>query len=253
MIVLLAMLLLGGQRAQDLHSNNTMLFLAIGETTRESGYGHHIVPIPLPRLGRTTQILMDLVENAVSNKFNTNSPFKENEMYAITRVQDRINLLLSLAQKEIQRDQVDLLRDFLLQLPTAIPSTNVTNLRLKRRTRSATAIAAAFMGLASFGTSMFNTAQMAQLKSDIGQTEENQKLIIEQLKEQDLRIHNITEFIKDQFSEWQLQIKESITLSRKQAMDSLEHQVQLLLHSFRFELSDFLQGMMSLMKISFHL
>ena len=255
MIVLLAMLLLGGRRAQDLHSNNnTMLFLAIGETTRESGYGHIIVPIPLPRLEQATQVLMDLVGNTISNKFNTESPFKENEMYAITRIQDRINLLLSLAQKdgfvskELQRDQVDLLRDSLLQLPTAIPSTNSTNLRLKRRTRSATAIAAAFMGLASFGTSMFNTAQMAQLKSDIGQTEENQKLIIEQLKEQDLRIHNITEFIQDQFSEWQLQIKESVTLSRKQAMDSLEHQVQLLLHSFRFELSDFLQGMMSLME-----
>ena len=177
MIVLLAMLLLGGRRAQDLHSNNnTMLFLAIGETTRESGYGHIIVPIPLPRLEQATQVLMDLVGNTISNKFNTESPFKENEMYAITRIQDRINLLLSLAQKdgfvskELQRDQVDLLRDSLFQLPTAIPSTNITNLRLKRRTRSATAIAAAFIGLASFGTSMFNTAQMAQLKSDIGQT-----------------------------------------------------------------------------------
>ena len=254
MIVLLAMLLLGGRLAQDLHSNNnTMLFLAIGETTRESGYGHIIVPIPLPRLEQATQILMDLVENTVSTKFNTASPFKENEMYAITRIQDRINLLLSLAQKdgfvskELQRDQVDLLRDSLLQLPTATPSTISSTVK-SRRIRSATAIAAAFMGLASFGTSMFNTAQMAQLKSDIGQTEENQKLIIEQLKEQDLRIHNITEFIKDQFSEWQLQVKESVTLSRKQAKESLEHQVQLLLHSFRFELTDFLQGMMSLME-----
>ena len=185
MIVVLAMLLLGGRRAQDLRSNNnTMLFLAIGETTRESGYGHIIVPIPLPRLGQTTQILMDLVENAVSNKFNTESPFKENEMYAITRIQDRINLLLSLAQKdgfvskELQRDQVDLLRDSLLQLPTASPFNNVTTVKPRRRTRSATAIGAAFVGLASFGTSMFNTTQMAQLKSDIGQTEENQKLII---------------------------------------------------------------------------
>ena len=95
---------------------------------------------------------------------------------------------------------------------------------------------------------MFNTTQMAQLKLDIGQTEENQKLIIDELREQDLRIHNITEFIKNQFSEWQKQVKESITLPRKQAMDNLEHQVQLLLHSFRFELSDFLQGMMSLME-----
>ena len=67
---------------------------------------------------------------------------------------------------------------------------------------------------------MFNTAQMAQLKSDIDQTEENQKLIIEQLKQQDLRNHNITEFIGNQFSEWQKQVRESVTLTRKQAMDS---------------------------------
>ena len=209
MIVVLAMLLLSGRQAQDLHSNNTMLFLAIGSATRESGYGHIIVPIPLPRLGQTLQILMDLVDNAVSNKFNTESPFKKNEMYAITRIQDCINLLLSLAQKdgfvskELQRDQVDLLKESLLQLPTASPfnMSNITTVKPRRRTRSATAIVAAVMGLASFGTSMFNTAEMAQLKSDIGQTEENQKLIIEQLREQDLRIHNITEFIKNQFSE----------------------------------------------------
>ena len=121
-------------------------------------------------------------------------------MYVITRIQDRINLLLSLAQKdgfvakELQRDQVDLLKESLLQLPTPDPlnPTPVTTIKPRRRIRSATAIAAAFMGLASFGISMFNTAQMAQLKSDIGQTAENQKLIIEELKEQDLRINNIT-------------------------------------------------------------
>ena len=89
---------------------------------------------------------------------------------------------------------------------------------------------------------------MSQLRSDIGQTKDNQRLIIEELQEQDLRIHNITEFIARQYKEWQVQVQTSITLSRKQAMDSLEHQVQLLLHSFRFELTDFLQGMMSLME-----
>ena len=256
MMVVLAMLLLGGRQAQESSSNNTMLFLAIGSTTRESGYGHVLVPIPLPTLRQTTQTLMDLVDNAVTNKFDTSSPFKQNEMYSITRVQDRINLLMSLAQKdgfvakEIQRDQVDLLKASLLQLPTSFPSnaTPATTVVPRRRTRSATAIAAAFMGLASFGTSIFNSAQMSQLKSDIGQTKDNQKLIIEELREQDLRIHNITEFIDKQFKTWQQQVETSITLTRKQAMDSLEHQVQLLLHSFRFELTDFLQGMMSLME-----
>ena len=49
-MVVLAMLLLGGRQAQESSSNNTMLFLAIGSTTRESGYGHVLVPIPLPTL-----------------------------------------------------------------------------------------------------------------------------------------------------------------------------------------------------------
>ena len=172
-IVVLAVLLLGGRQAQESSSNNTMLFLAIGSTTRESGNGHVLVPIPLPTLKQTTQILVDLVDNAVSNKFDRFSPFKQNEMYSITRVQDRINLLMSLAQKdgfvakEIQRDKVDLLKVSLLQLPTSTPSnsTPVTTVKPRRRTRSATAIAAAFMGLASFGASIFNTAQMSQLKA----------------------------------------------------------------------------------------
>ena len=229
-MVVLEMLLLGGGQAQDSHSNNTMLFLPTGSTTGESGYGHVIVPIPLPTLEQTTQILIDLVDNAVSNKFDTESPFKQNEMYAITRIQDHVNLLLSFAQKdgfvakELQRDQVDLLKESLLQLPNPnlLNTTPVTTVKPKRRVRSATAIVAAFMGLASFGTYMFNTAQMAQLKSDIGQTEENQYLIIEELREQDLRIHNITQFINNQFFKWQKQVKESVTLTRKQAMDSLE-------------------------------
>ena len=156
---------------------------------------------------------------------------------------------MSLAQKdgfvakEIQRDQVDLLKESLLQLPVSNSSTSfspATTVKPVRRVRSATAIAAAFMGLASFGTSIFNTAQMSQLKTDIGQMKDNQKLIMEELQEQDLRIHNITEFIDKQYKEWQQQVQTSITLTRKQAMDSLEHQVQLLLHSFRFELTDFL-------------
>ena len=184
-----------------------MPFLAIGSTTRESGYGMSLSPIPLPTLEQTMQILLDINDITVSIKFDSESPLKQNEMYAITRIQDRISLLLSLAQKdgfvakELQRDQVDLLKESLLQLPTPDPFniTPVTTIKPCRRTRTAMAIAVAFMGLASFGTSMLNTAQMAQLKSDIDQTSENQKLIIEELKEQDLRIHNITQFIMISF------------------------------------------------------
>ena len=82
---------------------------------------------------------MDLVDNAVSYKFDSESPFKQNEMYAITRIQDRINLLLSLAQKdgfvakELQRDQVDLLKESLTQLPTSNPSNIIPATTVKPR------------------------------------------------------------------------------------------------------------------------
>ena len=50
------------------------------------------------------------------------------------------------------------------------------------------------MGIASFCTSMFPTAQMAQLKSDIGVQADQQNLIIEQLEEQisgSMMLHNL--------------------------------------------------------------
>ena len=57
------------------------------------------------------------------------------------------------------------------------------------------------MGIASFGTSIFNTAQMAQLKSDIGVQADQQKLIIERLEEQDLQVYNVTQFFSKQYTE----------------------------------------------------
>ena len=232
-----------------------MLFTAIGSTTREGGYGHILVPIPLPTLKQTTQTLMDLVDNAIDNKYDGPSPLKDNEMYAITRIQSRINLLMSLAQKdgfvakEMQQDQVDLLHDSLAMLPSeTVNPVTLTTRTPKRVGRSATAIAAAFMGIASFGTTIFNTAQMAQLKSDIGVQADQQKLIIEQLEEQDLRIYNVTQFISKLYNDLNNLVRTSATLNKQQAMKSLEQQVQLLLHSFRFELTDFLQGVTSLME-----
>ena len=59
---------------------------------------------------------------------------------------------------------------------------------------------------------MFNTARMAQLKSDIGVQADQQKLIIEQLEEQDLQIHNITQFISKHYVEWNKLVRFSVTL-----------------------------------------
>ena len=151
--------------------------------------------------------------------------------------------------KEIQLDQVDLPHDSLAMLTAeTINPVTLTTRTPKRVGRSSTAIAAALMGIASFGTTIFNTAQMAQLKSDIGVQSDRQKLIIEQLEEQDLRIYIVTQFISKLYADLNNLVRTSVTLNRQQAMKSLEQQVQLLLHSFRFELTDFLQGVTSLIE-----
>ena len=73
---------------------------------------------------KTTQTLTDFVDNAVDNKYDEPSSLRDNEMYAITRIQSKINLLMSFAQKdgfaakEMQLDQVDLLHDSSATLPT---------------------------------------------------------------------------------------------------------------------------------------
>ena len=230
MAIFLAMLSrIGNINGFESVSNNTMLFTAIGSTTREGGYGHLLVPIPLPTLKKNTQTLMDLVDNAIDNRYDAPSSLKDNEMYAIPRIQSRINLLMLLVQKEgfvakeMKQDQVDLLHDSLATLPTGNLDPVVHNTRTPQRSRrSATAIAAGFMGIASFDTSMFNTAQMGQLKSDIRVQADQQKLIIEQVEEQDLRIHNVTQFISKQYVEWNKLVRSSVTLSKKQAMESLD-------------------------------
>ena len=42
-------------------------------------------------------------------------------------------------------------------------------------------------------------------------------------------------------------VRTSVTLNKQQPMKRLKEQIQLLFHSFRFELTDFVQGVTSLM------
>ena len=107
------------------------------------------------------------------------------------------------------------------------------------------------MGILSFGTSIFNTTQMAQLKSNIGVQADQQILIIEQLEEQDLQVYNVTQFFTKQYTELNKLVRTSVTLNKQQPMKWLKEQVQLLFHSLRFELTDFVQGMTSLMENRF--
>ena len=41
---------------------NQLLFTVIGETTRESGYAHLVIPLPVPELGNSIDVLNDLIK-----------------------------------------------------------------------------------------------------------------------------------------------------------------------------------------------
>ena len=89
---------------------------------------------------------------------------------------------------------------------------------------------------------------MAQLKYDIGVQSDRQKLISSSLKSRIFVSILLLNLFQNWYTDLNNLVRTSVTLNRQQAMKSLEQQVQLLLHSFRFELTDFLQGVTSLME-----
>ena len=238
------------EKVQEDPTDNTLLFTSIGTTTRESGYGHILVPLPLDTLRKSTQTLLDTVDRMVLISYPGLSTYQRSDRYTVQRITERINLLLSLVHKggfvakELQRDDLDLIKQSFIAKAMMESSTA----RPLRNKRSAPVVAAAFAGLASFGTSIFNTVQMKHLKHDIGVVKDEQKLLIEQLVETDLVISNVTSFIEKQYAVWNKQIRGSVSMTQKTLMTSLQNHIRLMLQAFRFELSDFLQGIISLME-----
>ena len=187
---------------QTIHTldGNQLLFTVIGETTRESGYAHLVVPLPIPTVGHTVDVLHDLIKTFGEFTMKPTNLYQKTESYGIDRIQAKIGLILSLAHqggfvaKELHYDDVNLIMD------------GLRNLGSKRR-RSVAATVGALFGLASFGSSIFHTAQLHRLNEDRQRIEENQQFLMEELVEHNLRIHNITRFVEYQYRGWVKQVK----------------------------------------------
>ena len=136
--------------------------------------------------------------------------------------------------KELHYDDVNLIMDGLRSLGS-------------RRKRSVAATVGALFGLASFGSSIYNTAQLNRLNEDRQRIEENQQFLMEELMEQNLRINNITTFIEVQYKAWVKQVKLIQESQRKTVMETMGQQIHLLVQAFRMELTDFLTGITRLM------
>ena len=78
---------------------NQLLFTVIGETTRESGYAHLVIPLPVPELGNSIDVLNDLITTYLQYTMKPNNLYQKTESYGIDRIQAKIGLILSLARQ----------------------------------------------------------------------------------------------------------------------------------------------------------
>ena len=234
-------ILMGLVQATHTLDGNQLLFKVIGETTCESGYAHLVVPLPIPTLGETVDTLHDLIKTFGEFTMKPTNLYQKTESYGIARIQAKIGLILSLARqggfvaKELHYDDVNLFMD------------RLRNLGSKRRRRSVVATEP-FFGLAwTFGSSIFNTAQLHRLNEDRQRIEENQQFQMEELLDHNLRINNITRFVEDQYRGWVKQVKLHQETQRRTAMVDMGQQIHLLIQAFRMEITDFLTGVTRLM------
>ena len=234
------MILLTKASETDMEGNQ-LLFTSIGETARESGYAHLVIPIPTPNLGKTLDVLRDLArahQDAVMTEANL---YRKTEQYGLLLIQEKINLILSLAQKggfvarELVFDDTSLIQEGLDRLTT-------------RKKRAVVTAASALLGLASFGTSIFNIAQINRLSEDLERQETQQRFIMEEIDEINLRINNVTRFVQQQYKAWVGQVKAIQEGSKRQLMKEMDHQIHLMIQAFRMELTDFLTGITLLME-----
>ena len=106
------LLLMGFVQATHTLDGNQLLFTVIGGTTRESGYAHLVVLLPIPTLGQTVDTLHDLIKTYGEYTMKPTNLYQKTEAYGIARIQAKIGLILSLARqggfaaKELHYDDV---------------------------------------------------------------------------------------------------------------------------------------------------
>ena len=222
-------------------SGNQVIFTVIGKTTRESGYAHLVVPIPVPQLEKTINTLQDLVRTSTGTRYDELNLYKKAEHYGVNRIQEKINLILSLARKngfvakELELDDANLIQQ------------SLDNLESRRR-RSMASVTSALVGIASFGTSIFNNAQINRLNAARDELQNNQRFIMEELDVQGLRIANVTTFVAEQYKSWVDLVERLENGSKLTIMKEMDRQIHLLVQAFRMELTDFLSGITLLME-----
>ena len=116
-----------------------------------------MIPLPVPQLNTTLNKLHDLVETHVDVVLKPNNLYQRSEQYGLDLLQEKIQLILSLAKKE------GFVASHLAYHEANDFKAGLDKMSIRRERRSVAAMAAAVMGVASFGASIFNQAQIRTL------------------------------------------------------------------------------------------
>jgi len=122
----------------------------------------------------------------------------------------------------------------------------VVDSKLSRPQRDVAAIAQSVLGLAAFGQSFFNQAQLYQIRESVNVAEVRQHELARKLERESFRITNITNHIQVQHYEVMKTLLKMEKVNRKTVRNLFDVQISLMLHSFRYETGEFLTGLSQL-------
>ena len=214
--------------------SNNIYFSRMGKTTKESSYSHLVAPLPLSELVAATKDMYDLCD-AVANLSPSSSKILTIERYGISRIVERIELITDLAQSNGLKDE-----DTVIDLGNNTIEWAVRN--MPRYKRSATTLTASVLGLAAFGTSLFTQQQLNAITSNLNRFNLN----VSQLKSNAFRIFNLTKHVELQHHRILTELIHIDKITQAIAITNYENQIGLMLQNFRFELNDFLSGLIQL-------
>ena len=133
--------------------------------------------------------------------------------------------------------------------PNPTDSNNTISWALRALPRSKRSpIPNAILGLAAFGHSLCTQTQLSQIYRTLDHTNQTQDRIVERMESMAFRIMNITQHIENQNHKILTALLRTTKTIKTLALKEFESQVRLMVHSFRFELSDFLMGLSCLME-----
>ena len=229
---------------------NSVLFVDRGKTAMQTAFGHLVIPVNVTRIYEAFDTVSD-VESALSHILRTNSMDKSLDRYSLTHLKARVDTVWSLVNRNtadlaaFENDDLNHFNDTLfgLRRAAATPTKAVPDSR-RKRSLPAIAISKLLPPLAAFGLSLFSYQQLQQIRKH--SSSDSSQVIAQRLEETDLRYKNLTDHLNSLHDKTIRGFKMLSNWTRARAASSVRHQAQSMFTLFRVELTEFVQGLITL-------